>query len=101
MTTDTKDKIIDYISSHGQARVHDLQESLRISRVAIQRIEANFLHITPDGKLLYGMKGFIYWATDYQKDKPLTVLVNEYVKIIHIQEKQFSPQGWFDATPKL
>lgn len=146
MMTNTKAKIIDYISYHGQARVYDLQKSLRISRVAIHRqlkrllkedlithvgtppmvfyklnsssqmpiakanqlpkyinqtIGANFLHITPDGKLLYGMEGFTYWAKDYQKNKPVITLTSEYVKIIHDQRKQFSKQGWFEATLKL
>lgn len=146
MMTNTKAKIIDYISYYGQARVYDLQKNLRISRVAIhkqlkrllqeglvthvgtppmvfyklnsssqmpivkanqlpkyinQTIGANFLHITPDGKLLYGMKGFINWAQTYQKNKPLTALANEYTKTIENQKRQFSEQGWFDATLKL
>src|SRR2546423_9242367 len=113
MITDTRDRIIDYIRYHGQARVYDLQKELQISSVAIHRqlnkllqkdlivrlgkppvvfytlppeevhgltenlklellslysqqtIEANFLSITPDGKLLYGIKGFEYWVQRY------------------------------------
>src|SRR5260370_19705101 len=102
MTTDTRNRIIDYIRDHGQARAYDLQKTLQLSNVAVhkqlkkllqegavvrvgkpplvfytlppqpqeitrifqtellsawlqQTIEANFLSITPDGRLLYGM----------------------------------------------
>jgi len=146
MITNTKDKILNHILYHGQARVHDLQKSLLISRVAIHKqlkkllkeglilrvgtppmvfyklsgpsqtraietkqlseythqiIETNFLHITPDGRLLYGMEGFISWAQIYQKNKPLTILADDYTKLITGQRKQFSPHGWLDATLKL
>lgn len=146
MITDTRNKILEYITDNKQARVYDLQRNLQISRVAIHKqlkkllkdglivrigappvvfyrlnsplqtrtiktnqlpkythqiIETDFLQITPDGRLLYGMEGFTYWAQSYQKNKSLTTLASEYVKIIHVQRKQFSKQGWFDATLKL
>src|SRR3989337_294161 len=34
-----------------------------------ESINANFLSITPEGKLLYGMEGFTYWANLYQQNK--------------------------------
>jgi biotin operon repressor len=98
MITDTRDRIVEYIRYHGQARAQDLYETFGISRVAIHKqlkklleegilvrvgnppvvfyqfppeaaltqpsetrqlptylqqvIDANFLSITPDGKLL-------------------------------------------------
>lgn len=65
-----------------------------------QTIEANFIHITPDGRLLYGMEGFIYWAEQYRRNESFISLANEYAKIIQSQ-KQNSTQGWLDATSKL
>jgi len=114
MITDTRDKIINYINYHGQARIHDLYKSLGISRVAIHKqikkllrdnivvhvgkpplvfykfpsersfksiqtedlseytqriINENFLSITADGKLLYGLEGFTYLLNTYQGGK--------------------------------
>lgn len=37
MITDTRDKILNYISYHGQARVHDLIRELGISSVAVHK----------------------------------------------------------------
>lgn len=75
-------------------------ETKQLPEFTHQVIEANFLHITPDGRLLYGMEGFIYWAKEYQKDKPLIQLANAYAKVVQEQNK-FSQQGWLDATFKL
>lgn len=148
MITDTRDRIIDYIEYHGQARAHDLQKELQISNVAIHKqlkkllqdgviarkgkppvvfyvlnveineatktketeqlpayvkqiIEANFLSITPDGKLLYGIQGFIYWKNLYQNKKPFEIVTREYVDLLEEQKKYFSKNGWIEATSKL
>src|SRR3989344_8243641 len=37
MITDTRDRILNYISYHGQARVHDLVRELGISSVAVHK----------------------------------------------------------------
>lgn len=37
MITNTRDRVIDYIRYHGQARVHDLHQSLGISKVAVHK----------------------------------------------------------------
>lgn len=66
-----------------------------------QIIDVNFLSITPDGRLLYGMVGFVYWAQNYQKNKSLGDVAEEYIKMLQAQKKQFSPYGWIDATSKL
>lgn len=66
-----------------------------------QVIDANFLSITPDGKLLYGMVGFVYWTQNYQKNKALKILAEEYLQILQAQKKHYAPQGWIDATSKL
>lgn len=148
MITDTRDRIIDYIEYHGQARAHDLQKELQISNVAVHKqlkkllqdgvvvrkgkppfvfyvlrsktdeiiqtieteklpsfrkqiIEANFLSITPNGKLLYGIKGFIYWKNLYRNKKSFETVVKEYVDLLDEQKKYFSKNGWIDGTSKL
>jgi len=67
----------------------------------LDAIEANFLSITPDGRLLYGVEGFIYWANLYQKNKPLLSLAQNYKKIIEEKKRYVMPDGWIDATIKL
>ncbi len=146
MITDTRDKIINYINYHGQARIHDLYKSLGISRVAIHKqikkllrdnivvhvgkpplvfykfpsersfksiqtedlseytqriINENFLSITADGKLLYGLEGFTYLLNTYQGGKSLTIATKEYATILQEQKKLFSKDGWIDASSKL
>jgi hypothetical protein len=66
-----------------------------------QIIDAHFLSITPDGKLLYGMVGFVHWAQNFQKNKPIETVAEEYVAKVQEQKKLFSAEGWIDATPKL
>lgn len=146
MITNTRDRIIEYIQYHGQARVYDLLRTLEISNVAIHKqlkkllnenvivrvgkpplvfytfpsqrvfrnietknipeyskrlIEENFLSITPNGELLYGMEGFVYWLNTYQGRKKLAIAAEEYVVIFKEQNKYFSQNGWIDATSKL
>lgn len=148
MITNTRDRIIDYIEYHGQARVHDLQRELQISNVAVHKqlnkllqdgvvvrkgkpplvfyvlrsetdqtiqtieteklpvfekqiIETNFLSITPDGKLLYGIQGFIYWKNLYQNKKPFEIIAKEYADLFREQKKYFSKNDWIEATAKL
>lgn len=146
MVTDTRDRIINYITYHGQARAHDLVRELRISNVAVHKqlnkllkaglltregkppivfytlssieksssadteklskhtlrvIQENFLSITPDGKLLYGIEGFNYWITEYGKRKSYAGIAQEYLALWEEQKKHFVKGGWIDATGKL
>lgn len=146
MITDTKDKILSYVSHNGAARVHDLVRELEISNVAVHKqlknllragllkkegkppfvfyvfplqeefksvgtetltestqriIQENFLSITPDGKLLYGIEGFNYWIVEYGKKSTYEEAAQEYVKTIENQKKYFLKSGWIDATKKL
>lgn len=147
MITDTKDKIIEYIRYHGQARAKDIYETFKISRVAAHKqlhklleeglvirvgkppivfytfpqsaivtktnetellsqyskqiIDNNFLSITPDGRLLYGITGFIDYVQNYQKNMSIESIANEYVEIVQTQKKLFTINRWIDATSKL
>jgi len=145
MITQTKEKILAFISLKGQARVHDLVREFKISNVAVHKqvkrllsdnliekrgtpptvfyvpkkieseveetyeitgeersyIENNFLSITPDGKVLNGMKGFSYWASIYGKNKSIPDLSREYMKNMNDRIKNETKDGLVDATNKL
>lgn len=146
MITNTRERIIEYIQNHGQARAKDISAELGINRAATHRqlnkllisnkilrvgkpplvfyklgeqnlpqkpyslnvspealkiIQNNFLTITPDGRLLYGVEGFINWATVYQKNKPLEPIAIEYVNTYNLNRRIFEKEGWIDATAKL
>lgn len=64
-------------------------------------IDNDYLSITPDGQLLYGGEGFVYWAQIYGKGKSLTELATLYVDELKKVKNHTSPSGWMDATPKL
>lgn len=78
-----------------------LHAKVEIPKEMSNIIETDFLSITPDGKLLYGVEGFIYWANLYQKNKPLLSLAEKYKEIIEEKKKYTTPDGWIDATIKL
>lgn len=84
-----------------EAVVTQVSETEHIPSYSQQIIDANFLSITPDGRLLYGMIGFVYWAQHYQKNKPIEIIAEDYVTEVQQQKKAFSPEGWLDATTKL
>jgi len=151
MTTDTREKIIAYITEKQQVRAHDLARYLGIGASAVHRqlkrlveddtlqkvgkpplvfyilspkadqkredliaklqydlptkslkvLTDNFLSITPDGKILPGLQGFVYWAQVYHKNIPLVDVVKKYEENI-VQKRTYGiPQGWIDATKKL
>jgi hypothetical protein len=66
-----------------------------------QPIIDNFLLITPNGRLLYGLEGFFYWANVYQKNKRVVDLANEYLRTLEQKRAYTSSEGWIDATKKL
>lgn len=76
-------------------------DTKHLSEYTKRIIQENFLSITPDGKLLYGLEGFYYWAKTYQKNKSFVTLAQEYFDVLREQRKHFSKQGWIDATGKL
>lgn len=77
------------------------QEKTTFPKTIKDTIENNFLSITPDGRLLYGVEGFIYWANIYQKSKNLSVLGKIYQNAIRQKKQYTAKDGWIDATQKL
>jgi len=76
-------------------------EKLKFPQELEEIINANFLSITPVGNLLYGTKGFIYWAKIYQKNKQIGLLVKEYAKALKNIDKHKTKEGLIDASSKL
>ncbi len=148
MITNTKERIVAYVTDHQQVRVHDLVRFLNLSNMAVHKqvkrlvldgvlqkvgkpplvfytlaapeensdvelsmssfssterkiIGDHFLHITPDGRLLHGVDGFVYWHKLYQQKKSIAALAVEYVQVIDEKNKFASREGWIDATAKV
>lgn len=144
MITKTRDEILDYIHTHGQARPDELVRFLGISRVAVHKqlarllrdnklikrgrsprvfytfsqkmpllpvsgitqvqqklIQDNFLFITPDGALLYGLEGFSYWRQNFQREKTVEELASLYEKTLKEKNTKTSQEGLIDATEKM
>lgn len=76
-----------------------LVNDLPLSDVTI--LNDTFLSITPDGKLLYGVKGFEYWMGHYQSDKEPHKIADQYKTVIVNQNLMRNKLGVFDASQKL
>jgi predicted amidophosphoribosyltransferase/predicted DNA-binding transcriptional regulator len=61
-------------------------------------IEENFLHISPEGKILDGWSGFVYWCDRQKLDTLKTAL--EYVETLQKYD-QYKQNGIIDASFKL
>ncbi|MBI3576491.1 winged helix-turn-helix transcriptional regulator [Candidatus Gottesmanbacteria bacterium] len=73
---------------------------VRLGSATEHAIVENFLSITPQGQLLYGMDGFLYWAREYQQGKDLAKLAEVYALVIK-QKRNTAPHGWIEATEKM
>lgn len=80
---------------------NEVEETYEITREERSYIENNFLSITPDGKVLNGMKGFVYWASIYGRNKTIPDLSREYMKNMMERIKNETKDGLVDATNKL
>lgn len=143
MITDTRERIIEFITRYKQARVHDLASELKIGNTAIHRqlnklidadilrkigkpplvfyilnnetfieesvvpkviqkkIDASYLYVSTDGRLVYGFKGFVEWVNKIHEEKKLLQLAEEYLQTLEIAKRNFATQGWIDATEKI
>lgn len=64
-------------------------------------IENNYSYTTPDGRLLYGIKGFVYWVETRSGRKDLKNLAQEYVTVRNKYYNQNEKILLIDATDKL
>ena len=143
MVTDTRERIVEFITKNKQARVHDLVLNLKIGNVAIHRqlnklistgilrkigkpplvmyvldkeevtaitmipkeiqdhIDTDYLYVSPEGRLVYGFKGFVEWVKKIHEEKRLLQLSKEYLQTIKTANKNTGSQGWINATEKI
>lgn len=143
MITDTRDRIIEFITKHQQARVHDLVRELKIGNVAVHRqlnklvstgmiakigkpplvfyilkeevtvensdvpkviqkeIDPEYLYVSPEGKLVYGFRGFSQWVKKIHEEKRLLKLAQEYLQTLKQVKGGVASSGWIDATRKI
>lgn len=71
------------------------------SASTVEYINKNYLYITPQGEMLYGMEGFTAWVKSIKEDMRIVPLSEEYVRTHDKAEASRSPEGWIDATQKL
>lgn len=77
----------------------DIPFKISLPPSLLEAVEENFLSITPDGRLLYGIKGFIYWKDTYQKEKRVEELARTYSSVL--TKTLRVKQGWIDGTDRL
>jgi hypothetical protein len=82
----------------GRNRKND--EGLLLEQDLNRIIAENYLAITPDGKLLYGHEGFVYWAKIYKPTENIRILAQQYKELIAMK-KSMAPEGWIDASQKM
>ncbi len=66
-----------------------------------EAIEANYLYISPQGELLYGLRGFIRWVLAIKEEKKLPHLAAEYVETLNKIKKYKNTNDFIDATEKI
>ncbi len=64
-------------------------------------IEQTYLYVTPNGQLLYGVKGFYVWVEQTGQIKFYEHLATEYTQMRNHANSLFTKDGWVDATKKV
>lgn len=72
-----------------------------VSEKTQSSIDKNYVYITPQGELLYGLDGFTRWTENTQQSDKISHLAELYVSTLFQYERYRSSQGWIDATFKL
>ena len=64
-------------------------------------INENYLYVSPQGEVIYGVEGFKSWALLKRPEINVEMLAQNYFKACQSVEKRRSSEGWIDATDKL
>lgn len=64
-------------------------------------ISKNYVYLSPDGQILKGLKGFIYWAEKKSNRKDLELLAQEYINTRNKYYKKNKSVSLIDASDKL
>ena len=91
MRTNTRDKILGYIRTHKQARVHDLVQTFKISRVAIHKQLKLLLRENTVEKV--GKPPLVFYVPATKKEEYTTNVPVNIVKVIEDNYLYISPKG--------
>ncbi len=64
-------------------------------------IEARYTYVNPDGVMLEGVEGFVFWVQKTGQSANLIALAEEYVKVRQEADAWYQGRSWIDATKKL
>ncbi|MCK5415809.1 hypothetical protein KAI92_00085 [Candidatus Parcubacteria bacterium] len=81
--------------------INSQKHNYNFSKEQTEIIEKYYLYTTPDGQLLEGIKGFVYWAENKSKRKNIESLAQEYLDIRKKYYDQRNGILMIDATDKL
>jgi hypothetical protein len=99
-----KPPLVFYVLAPEQTRMAPQTASAGVTAVSVTTIayiEENYLYITPQGEMLYGMGGFQAWVKTTKQESRIVQLSKEYVRAHRRAEASRSPEGWIDATHKV
>ncbi len=96
-----KPPLVFYILAPKNQTENILGKASILGRNTVDYIDKNYLYITPQGELLYGLEGFKQWAKSIKEESRLVPLSEEYVKMHTQAEVSRSSEGWIDATHKI
>lgn len=74
------------------------EQKFDIDKECLAILEKNFLTVSPEGRKLTGLAGFVYWCK--QRDFDVYQKVNEYVEIFRKYE-ELKVDGFLDGSNKL
>lgn len=96
-----KPPLVFYVPVPQPQKASIIKDGLVINANTVEYIDKNYLYISPQGEILYGMKGFETWAHSIKEGTRIMPLSEEYVQTHKKAESSRSPEGWIDATHKL
>lgn len=91
-------KVIYTMATSSQWQTKVQSEQIVLENFVTDSLETNFVHITPDGKILYGVEGFVFWCHKQGLDVGKRAV--EYVQTLAKYQK-YAQDGIIDASFKL